>query len=823
MKKISTSGALLLLLLLFPGCPLPEIQQVSDPVLDPAACELASVPAEIKFSSATEGAVFYYTTDGSGPTENSLSGNSCTLTQAATLRVLAVKKGMKNSGIVTAEYTVFQAPCDDPALASLNPSEGLFIPAYDPEQLTYELVISSRASEITFTPISRGPGAQISLQGTELVSGEESPAFPVSDGDILTVHAVSQDGAHTRDYQLTLGVINQDSWELNIPEGPRNKESFRTASSDDGTVLAAYSLSRELSFSGDSGLSWSEYPNINDEIRYWYALDVSADGNVIAAAYDNYFVISRDKGLTWDDPAALCEYRINDIALSADGAVIYVATDSVYDDYLCMSTDTGNSWSDLDGVNSPGLDRWGAVECSSDGSIVIAGSSEMYEEGIWFSSDGGSTWTEQSDIPNKTISMSADGTKIAAADGTYVNISTDSAQTWESVTGKFANRVFYSPDGSFLLISHYHGETDDIAWTTDDGENWTEYDDIGWELVSAGINTDASKIIACSNTAWHLRVSADMCATWSDISNVGRWDWKDAAVSADGRYQAAVFNDGQGGYLYQSGDYGENWAVNNVLGYGEWTHLAISDNGEKLAVCSYRDGIIAISSDSGSSWTNSVVGPHPSTIEKWGGIDMSSDGQVILASQIYLDTHLSADGGNSWTTVTIGSQPSNPAWRAVSVSADGNTLLLAASEVWVSADKGSTWECKDDNSSWTGGELSPDGSRIILTNVYNSRLGYSDNLGDSWTTISLGSARKPVDVCFSQYGDGILAATVEGFYSTDWVASLPGDLIVSMNAGDTWTELDGPGRRKWSGIAASNDLSIICGVAVDARGIRNNH
>lgn len=794
-----------------------ELQQVADPVLNPPAGELASVPVEILFSSETEEAVFYYTLDGSEPTATSTSGSSCTLTEASTLRIKAVKEGMTDSNIVTAAYTVFQAPSDDPALAAIEPSEGLFSPAFDPDQLSYTLIVSEKASDIRFTPISRGPGAEISLQSTTLVSGEESAAFSISNGVSLTLHVVAEDGIQERDYQLNIQVVDQDSWELNTPDGPRSTGFYKVDSSNDGSVLVATTGHESLYYSTDSGLSWEEYSVDADDSYSWYSLAVSADGNVIAAGYDNLFVISRDKGLNWDTPEALCEYRINDIALSGDGSIIYIATDSVDDDYLCMSTDTGNTWTDLDGSNSPGPGRWGIVECSSDGSLVIAASSVSTVPGIWLSSDSGSTWTENSSIPNKCISMSDDGTKIAAANGNaYLHTSTDSGASWDSQTGDRANKVFYSPDGSLLFKSFYTSDTDDIAYSTDDGANWTEYNDIGWELVSAAMNSDGSNIVAASRTIGYLRTTTDTGLTWGEISNLGIWDWCDVDISSDGQYQAAIYSSDSRGRIYQSSNYGEDWAVNSALDEGVWSYIALSDDGTKIAVCNDNDGIIALSSDSGSSWDYKNVGPVTSTIEEWNGISMSLDGQVILASQHYLDTYLSTDGGNSWSTISIAEAPANPYWNTISVSDDGNTLLLGADEVWLSTDKGGSWELIKDNAYIDGGTLSADGQRIVVYRRLLERLYYSDDQGESWSDINLESDQPPVDVCLSQYGDGIIVAVGQTSFLGEPVL---GNLIVSMNAGKTWTELEGPGQEKWSGIDASHDLSVICGVAMEASGI----
>ena len=73
-----------------------------------------SVPAgavaegtEITISCATEGATIYYTTDGTNPTAAStVYSTPVVINEALTIKALAVKEGMDDSAIATAEYTI---------------------------------------------------------------------------------------------------------------------------------------------------------------------------------------------------------------------------------------------------------------------------------------------------------------------------------------------------------------------------------------------------------------------------------------------------------------------------------------------------------------------------------------------------------------------------------------------------------------------------------------------------------------------------------------------------------------------------------------------
>ncbi|OMD33706.1 hypothetical protein BSK56_33910, partial [Paenibacillus borealis] len=71
-------------------------------------------------SSATSGAVIYYTTDGTTPTISStLYSGAITLTSAKTIKAIAVKPGMTDSTVLSESYTItaqqVAAPTANPA------------------------------------------------------------------------------------------------------------------------------------------------------------------------------------------------------------------------------------------------------------------------------------------------------------------------------------------------------------------------------------------------------------------------------------------------------------------------------------------------------------------------------------------------------------------------------------------------------------------------------------------------------------------------------------------------------------------------------------
>ena len=82
------------------------MEQVETPVIEPGSGQLEA-NTEITITCATEGATIYYTVDSSEPTAESLEYTApIKFTEAMTLKAVAVKEGMLNSGVAEAVYTL---------------------------------------------------------------------------------------------------------------------------------------------------------------------------------------------------------------------------------------------------------------------------------------------------------------------------------------------------------------------------------------------------------------------------------------------------------------------------------------------------------------------------------------------------------------------------------------------------------------------------------------------------------------------------------------------------------------------------------------------
>ena len=81
-------------------------QTVATPAFSVASGEIVS-GTEVTITCGTEGAKIYYTTDGTEPTAESTEYTAAiSVTEAVTLKAIAVKSGMNDSAVATASYTI---------------------------------------------------------------------------------------------------------------------------------------------------------------------------------------------------------------------------------------------------------------------------------------------------------------------------------------------------------------------------------------------------------------------------------------------------------------------------------------------------------------------------------------------------------------------------------------------------------------------------------------------------------------------------------------------------------------------------------------------
>lgn len=139
----------------------------------------------------------------------------------------------------------------------------------------------------------------------------------------------------------------------------------------------------------------------------------------------------------------------------------------------------------------------------------------------------------------------------------------------------------------------------------------------------------------------------------------------------------------QDGEVWVSSTGGRTWTQRNVViggatVVGQWYRVAASADGNIIAVAGRWDAGMYLSRDRGLTWSraNTPIGDYTA-------IAMSADGRVVAAtitngenSPTQGSVQLSRDGGATFSAVTMPGTDAN--WRAVALSADATTMVVAA-------------------------------------------------------------------------------------------------------------------------------------------------
>ena len=337
-----------------------------------------------------------------------------------------------------------------------------------------------------------------------------------------------------------------------------------------------------------------------------------------------------------------------------------------------------------------------------------------------------------------------------------------------------------------------------------------------WTSIAMSSNGKylAAVVGGSSGDGRHIYTSSNSGKTWTDRSTptgseiAGNKSWFSIAMSEDGqklaqKLAAVAF----GGHIYTSLNSGATWtdrstAAGSVIGGNKnWTSIAVSDNGKKLAavVGGRLGGHLYTSSNYGATWTNrstaadsvSVIGG----IKNWTSIAMSDDGEKLAAVAWGGHIYTSSNSGANWTDRSTGAIAGNKNWYSIAMSPDGQYLAAVAynGHIYTYSDSEATWTDRSTaagsviggNKNWTSIAMSDDGQYLAAV-VYRDHLYTSSNYGATWTNRStaagsvsvIGGTKSWFSIAMSDDGEK-LAAVVRG-----------GHLYTAMKSGTTWTWTD---------------------------------
>jgi hypothetical protein len=178
-------------------------ETVATPIATPGAGAVAS-GTTVVLSTTTIDADIWYTTDGSAPAKDSGDkySNPISITAAVTIKAIAVKDGMNDSGILIAEYTI-AAISDDAAIAAAKTAvEGAAYTAAQADVNTEEDAIS--AVEAIIGGLSLNGVTAVVVGGTFTEAVEGTFANPDGDDGSLTFTIKLDKGTGTQQTTISL-------------------------------------------------------------------------------------------------------------------------------------------------------------------------------------------------------------------------------------------------------------------------------------------------------------------------------------------------------------------------------------------------------------------------------------------------------------------------------------------------------------------------------------------------------------------------------------------------------------------------------------------
>src|SRR5271166_1426722 len=111
------------------------------------------------------------------------------------------------------------------------------------------------------------------------------------------------------------------------------------------------------------------------------------------------------------------------VASSADGTKLVAA---VTNGFIYTSTNSGLTWAQTSAPNN----YWTSLASSADGTKLFGAGYLFYNLPIYYSSNSGASWEPTGPGGVYSVASSADGSKVAAAWGDLVGVSTNSGATW---------------------------------------------------------------------------------------------------------------------------------------------------------------------------------------------------------------------------------------------------------------------------------------------------------------------------------------------------------------------------------------------------------
>jgi hypothetical protein len=289
---------------------------------------------------------------------------------------------------------------------------------------------------------------------------------------------------------------------------------------------------------------------------------------------------------------------------------------------------------------------------------------------------------------------------------------------WGNIVKK--PRIIVSSNDRFIYISDDQGDT----WQT-----------IIPPFAFTRIVSSSDHMKLAAITFLGIFTSSDGGITWLQGNAGGATGFQDIAISGDG---SKIFVTQLTGYLYSSTDGGILFSTDSSLS-NTYAAIAMTPDWTK-GVRTIGGGSVSYYASYNGTWADSVV-TFPSISSQ--GIAMSTDGMRMYVTDIYNGViNLSTNGGTNWTQVPVGATAGS--WF-IACSDDGIKVALTGGNfassafgyIWTSTNGGATWTPQIASGLHVWGALasSSDGKLLVAgcaDNAYKGPICISKDAGVTW-------------------------------------------------------------------------------------------
>jgi hypothetical protein len=353
-----------------------------------------------------------------------------------------------------------------------------------------------------------------------------------------------------------------------------------------------------------------------------------------------------------------------------------------------------------------------------------------------------------------------------------------------------------------VISMNYFQDNTNLFLSTDTGSTWRQITNLPslqvWRDVS--LSSDGTQIVICSYN--YICRSTDFGSSWTNI-RTGSDNWRFSTLSDNGQKIAVCNNYG---VVYSSMDYGTSSQLTRIpitQTNVNYKGAAISYDGTKIGVIA--DNLLYISTNTGNSWTKSTI-----SMVNCFDMNASYDFSMLIACPSSGIVITSTNSGLNWfSQTTLGSKN----WSGSCVSGDGNVIGLCESSgyIWISNDRGVSWNQRAVSESWRFIQSSYDG-KILIVGKNIDKIWRSTDYGVNWgpivnspkAIVSGGFNGNWVGICMSSDGKNITVS-----FNTSYPSALYN--YKSVDSGTTWMALYMPGIN--NGFSSNEDKNKLSGSA----------